>query len=113
MERGATLFHKSLDCRQLTKRPATGKFQDAVELDLNDLKRPRPCRTCYPDAPVAKSVHRLCPKCNHFRVAPCPHNGGVPVLVDWTRRKGSILTQPGENYQQEVYVWPEHVHQYV
>ena len=109
---GATLFHKNLECRQLTKRPARGVKHTPVEMDLNEVEHPRPCQICYPDAPVPRSVHRRCDLCNTTRVNPCPHNGGVPVLHSWSWEP-SADNPAGDTYQYEIYVWPERAHLYL
>jgi hypothetical protein len=112
--RGAKIFHKDLDCRQLTKRPSNGEKREPVEVELNELDRPRPCRNCYPDAPVAVSIHRVCAICNtDAGVRPCAHNGGVPVYHERAYGRPGFNHDPGETFAKRQYVWPEHAHLYV
>jgi hypothetical protein len=114
LRRGTKIFHKDLDCRQLRKRPAIGVKQEPVEVELTELVHPRPCRNCYPDAPVAVSVHRVCPICNtDAGVRACAHNGGVPVYRERVYANPGLNHDPGETHMVQTYVWPEHVHHYV
>jgi hypothetical protein len=93
-------FHRGLDCNQL-------RGVEPVAVDLAELPRPVPCRTCYPDAPRAVSAHRRCFICNPRSTRPCEHNGGVPVRMTRTRRKDSLVAEAGETYTRVDFVWPE------
>jgi hypothetical protein len=114
MGRAIKRFHKDLGCTQLTKRPSKGMKREPIEIELNELVRPIPCQTCYPDAPVLKSVHRYCPICDTYPgPRPCPHNGGVPITRERVHSRLGSVHQPGDTYPVTVYVWPEHVYLYV
>lgn len=84
-----TRFHRSPDCRQLTKNPSRGEHHPLVALDLNDVGF-RPCKTCYPDAPRVKFRRAYCPTCDSKYA--CRHNGGV-----------LIIDRAGRRY----WVWPD------
>ena len=84
-----TRFHRSPDCRQLTKKPARGEGLPLIAVDLEEVDA-RPCATCYPDAPRIKVLHRYCDICES--PYPCEHNGGV-----------LILDRAGRRY----WVWPD------
>jgi hypothetical protein len=71
-----TRFHRSPDCRQLTKGPARGDGHELIAVDLEDVLV-RPCHSCYPDAPQIKMRHPYCYSCRS--PYPCEHNGGVKV----------------------------------
>lgn len=109
-KRGTKIFHKSLYCRQLRKPSRL----TPVEVELNELARPRPCYTCYPDAPRSVSVHRVCYVCNtESGPRPCPHNGGVPVYRDVVYPRPGTYHDPGDSRPVPEYVWPEYAHLYV
>jgi hypothetical protein len=100
-------FHRAADCHRI----ATSESVEAV--DLKDLDRAIPCRTCYPDSPELSSLHRYCYRCNtKSRPMPCPHNGGVLVHTVRTRRKYTLVSEPGEVYTAAKYIWPETLHFY-
>ena len=98
-------FHRDPDCRWLTGA-------EPVAVDLDELPRPSPCLTCYPDAPRAISAHRRCPQCNPRVTRPCGHNGGVPVHMTRIRRSNTLVADAGEAYTRVDYVWPEHARHY-
>ncbi len=106
-------FHRSEDCTQLTKRPAKGVPQEIRQIDIQDVGDALPCLRCYPDAPRAKSLHKYCHTCDTGMIRPCAHNGGVKVLMTRTRRVQTLLQEPGEQYVQERWVWPERASRYV
>ncbi len=106
-------FHASPECTQLTKGPATGSSRPVEKIDLGDLYPARPCKLCYPDAPVPRSAHRYCYTCDPGRTRPCEHNGGVRVFMTRVHRKGSLYRDPGEVFIQERYVWPERASHFV
>lgn len=100
-------FHKNRECFQLTKSGSV-----AAEVNLDEIGRAQPCRTCYPDAPRLASAHRWCRECNKQKIRPCQHNGGVLVPLTRTHRKTTINSDPGDTYIRFDYVWPEQVHLY-
>lgn len=102
-----------MDCHQLKKRPSTGRNQQVLRVELDDLTRPVPCLICYPDVAHPVSHHRYCYTCDPGKVRPCAHNGGVPVFQTRTHRKATIYHDVGETYQQRRYVWPEQVRLYI
>lgn len=106
-------FHRDQECAQLTKGPALGESQEVEAIDLNNLDGVLPCLWCYPDAPRATSAHRYCYICDTGKVRPCAHNGGIRVFMTRTHRKGSLYRDPGEQFQQERYVWPERASKYL
>ena len=106
-------FHASPECVQLTKAPATGRPQEILKIEVDELAVALPCRTCYPDAPVATSAHRYCRVCDSGKVRPCAHNGGVLVHMTRTHRKGSLYRDPGEVFTQARWVWPERANKYL
>ena len=106
-------FHRSEDCEQLRKKPSTGRKQQVLTVELEDLARPIPCLRCYPDAPRPVAAHRYCYECDLGRVKPCAHNGGVPVFQTRVHRKETIYSEAGETYYQQRYVWPEQVRLYI
>ena len=81
-------------------------------VELSDLRGARPCKTCYPDAPNYRIVRRACSICNRPKLTPCEHNGGV--LVTLTRHTSyiSVLRDPGDEFLQTTYVWPDEVWKY-
>jgi hypothetical protein len=84
-----TRFHRSPDCRQLTKGPARGDGHELIAVDLEDV-HVRPCHSCYPDAPRIKVRHPYCYTCGTAHA--CEHNGGVLIRDRAGRR---------------FYVWPD------
>ena len=98
-------FHRSSDCIQLTCRGAETK-----QIELSALTVQQPCKTCFPDAPVARSAHRYCYVCDTGKTRPCEHNGGVRVPMTRTRRSRSPYMDKGETYIRYQWVWPEHAH---
>ena len=84
-----TRFHRSPDCRQLTKKPARGEGLPLLALDLENVFV-RPCKTCYPDVPRIKMRHPYCYTCESPYA--CEHNGGI-----------QITDRGGRRY----YVWPD------
>jgi hypothetical protein len=107
---GRYRFHKTEDCRQLVKRPRSGRRAQIEAIDLAEIDKAIPCRTCYPDSPALRSVHRYCPECNLDSARPCPHNGGVLFRMTRTHRRATLLSDSGETYVREQYVWPEKMH---
>lgn len=69
-------FHKSPDCRQLTKKPARGEPHRLISMELDEVEN-QPCRTCYPDVPRLKILRRYCRVCESDSA--CEHNGGIYV----------------------------------
>lgn len=106
-------FHARPDCPQLTKGPASGSPQDVVQIDLDERDRATPCLECYPEAPRPRSAHRYCYTCDPGRVKPCEHNGGVRVWMTRVRSYQTLFTEPGDEYYQERWVWPEKAHLYL
>lgn len=106
-------FHRSEDCRQLTKKPPEGKPRELLEVDLADLTRPVPCRTCYTDLPTIRMVKQYCYVCNKGSARPCEHNGGVPVFITYETSYRSLLREPGDLITKQVYVWPDRAHHYI
>lgn len=103
-------FHKTDQCVHLTRK-TTGVRQEVIAVDLKELSRGIPCRTCYVDAPKIASAHRYCAECNKKTARPCPHNGGIPVVVTMTRKSTrTLFSEPGDTYTKHVYVWPEKLH---
>jgi hypothetical protein len=101
-------FHRTEDCYQLNKPPARGTAKPVRAVELANLnEHARPCRVCYPDAPHVKVVRRFCPKCNTTRALPCAHNGGVRVTLARTTSYVSLLRDPGDEWLQTLYVWPD------
>lgn len=96
-------FHRIPDCDRL-RGPSQA-------VDLNDVVKPSPCRTCYRDAPRVKVVRRYCPDCDTSY--PCPHNGGVQVLLTGVTTYTSALRDPGDTYTRRAYVWPDRAHHYI
>lgn len=78
-----TRFHRSPDCRQLTKPPSRGEHSELLAIDLGEVGR-RPCGTCYPDAPRIKIWKSYCWVCESKH--PCRHNGGVLITDRGGRR---------------------------
>lgn len=90
------VFHASEDCyRGLGTHPMQ-------QVELDDLKYTIPCTNCYPDAPRAQYKRLICHKCQQKRPYPCRHNGGVPVFMNRSSRRGRIFSV-------RMYVWPEMV----
>jgi hypothetical protein len=109
-KRGTKISHKSLYCKQLRKPTRL----TPVEVELSELARPRPCYNCYPDAPRAVSVHRVCFVCNTDRgPRPCPHNGGVLIHRERVIPRPGVKHDPGDHQVVNEYVWPEALHLYV
>jgi len=102
-------FHRVEDCRHLTKPPARGEAKPVRAVELADLVMARPCKHCYPDAPSYKIVRRVCHACNPRRALPCSHNGGVRVTLTRTTRYVSLFRDPGDDFPQVTYVWPDQV----
>jgi hypothetical protein len=105
------VVHQDEDCMYLSRRPARGPGQEVVEVDPNDLRTARLCRCCIPDSPRARSFHRRCKICRTAR--PCPHNGGVPVFVDYTFHRETLLHAVGDTVTRCVHVWPENLLQHL
>jgi hypothetical protein len=107
-----SVFHRDPECHHLTK-PTRGERGVLREVDLDEVHDRRPCRVCYPDAPRPTWFKRFCPECNTTRPAPCPHNGGVRVIMDHTFRKPTLYHEVGDVYSREKYVWPDRVRFYI
>lgn len=91
-------FHKDEDCVLFTT--AVGH----VEVDLEELEQPEPCRLCYPTAPkAARFLKRRCRECGQTKLHPCAHNGGVLVRV---------VGAHSLRDEQSRYVWPDQAHKY-
>lgn len=110
MKRPGT-FHRTKDCVQLTKNPPRGgEHRELQEISLEEYTQyatPRPCRSCYPDAPRARSRRQACEVCNNKRVVACEHNGGVPVMQTCYYKVDRLLVSAGESFQRLRWVWPE------
>jgi len=107
------VFHKVEDCPQLTKAPARGTQKPLETVDLDLIALPKPCKTCYSDAPRGKFARRYCPLCNkNGRIRPCAHNGGVKVTIAQTTNYLSLLRDPGDEYTRAIWVWPDRAHRY-
>ena len=91
--------HDTPECRQLAIAQAQRRYPRPVKaVDLETIQAPKLCKRCWPEAPRAKVRHVQCTKCGHHRPMPCPHNGGIEVLL--TNHKGWT------------WVWPENAHHY-
>lgn len=90
-----TAFHASQGCGHLSRASTT-----VVELGRYELSSRQPCAVCFPDFPRLKVLHRLCTRCGHSKVTPCPHNGGVQVMID------------GLGGERRRWVWPEQAYRY-
>lgn len=106
-------FHKTEVCRQLTKKPCRGVRGELREVDLRDLERPIPCRTCYDDLPSLRMVKQYCFECNTGSARACEHNGGVPVFISYATYYRSLLREPGDQILKQIYVWPDRAHRYI
>jgi len=110
---GSRSFHKVEDCPQLRKGPARGTQKPLETVDLDQIHHPRPCRTCYTDAPRIKVGRRYCPLCNkNGRPHPCEHNGGVKVTIAQPVTYISLLRDPGDEDVRAIWVWPDRAHHY-
>lgn len=72
-----TRFHRTPECRQLTKNPSRGEHHPLLKVELSEVGV-RPCATCYPDAPRITIFKAYCPLCDTKNA--CRHNGGVQVI---------------------------------
>lgn len=106
-----TSVHLSADCLYLKGPQRLGKPLRQVE--LADVKRPRLCINCFPNAPRIKVAHVRCRKCNKRQTLPCQHNGGVRVLVERDLQSPFYVNLQGQpGHYQPKWVWPEHAHWY-
>lgn len=107
------VFHREADCRHIVKPPPRGQRGELREVDLDDIRTQRPCRTCYPDAPRARFQKRFCPTCNKNQSRPCAHNGGIRVYYEVTYKTRTLYHEPGDVSLREKYVWPDRVRHYM
>lgn len=106
-------FHRSPDCRQITKPPSKGESHPVRAVELAEMtEHARPCKTCYPDAPRIKTAHRFCRICNVEKPSPCAHNGGVLVKQIATTKYVGLLRDPGDTFLRERWIWPDQAYAY-
>ena len=88
-------FHASPGCRGLA-----GSLP-VQQMSVEEAGARPPCLICFPDFPRLRVLHARCRVCDHEKTTPCPHNGGVAVMVP----------VPGRSSARRM-VWPEQAYLY-
>lgn len=111
----ATHVHDSLDCRGI-RSAKHRQVWEYIEVPLDEVRNPVPCRLCFPSYPKVKVWHPICQLCAQGVPTPCPHNGAVRV---WQERRGQWTGKFGDSpYDPDLvtyvrrWVWAENAWRY-
>lgn len=107
-----TAVHATPDCPRLV-----GIRHPVVQVVPERFGARQLCKRCFPARPRPLPVlHTECPRCSPTKANPCPHNGGVLVLIGRHMTMiddvGGRLGKTERTFYHRCWVWPENAWRY-